>query len=84
MLFAVGHERWRNAWISQVIAYYFPKLVDLHNYTAANAIDQKTYNWNTLNEKVLLIDVDEHSVSVDQGLSLYQNHDEWREGSQSS
>lgn len=36
----------------QVVAYYFPKLVDLHNYTAANSVGQKTYNWKTLNEKV--------------------------------
>lgn len=37
---------------AQVVAYYFPKLVDLHNYAAANAVRQKVYNWNTLNEKV--------------------------------
>lgn len=37
---------------AQVVAYYFPKLVELHNYTAANAVEQKIYNWNTLNEKV--------------------------------
>lgn len=36
----------------QVVAYYFPKLVDLHNYAPANAVGQKVYNWNTLNEKV--------------------------------
>lgn len=37
---------------SKVVAYYFPKLVELHNYAAANSVAQKTYNWNTLNEKV--------------------------------
>lgn len=43
----------KNLWASaQVVAYYFPKLVDLHNYAAANAVRQKVYNWNTLNEKV--------------------------------
>eukprot|EP00752_Nemacystus_decipiens_P011596 g10298.t1 len=39
--------------VAEVVAYYFPKLVDLHNYAAANAVRQKVYNWNTLNEKVL-------------------------------
>ena len=37
-----------------MVAFYFPKLVDLHNYAAANAVRQKVYNWNTLNEKVCL------------------------------
>lgn len=36
----------------QVVAHYFPKLVELHNYTSANAVSQKIYNWKTLNEKV--------------------------------
>lgn len=40
------HER------AQVVANYFPKLVELHNYAAANAVDQKMYNWKTLNDKV--------------------------------
>lgn len=39
----------------QVVAHYFPKLVELHNYAAANAVGQKVYNWNTLNEKVILL-----------------------------
>ncbi len=49
-----GRHRF-NIYISigaQVVAYYFPKLVELHNYAAANAVRQKVYNWNTLNEKV--------------------------------
>lgn len=36
----------------QVVSYYFPKLVELHNYAAANATDQKIYNWKALNDKV--------------------------------
>ncbi|CAM9172978.1 unnamed protein product [Choristocarpus tenellus] len=39
--------------VAEVVAYYFPKMVELHNYAAANSLDQKMYNWNTLNEKVL-------------------------------
>lgn len=29
--------------------YYFPRLVDLHNYPPANSATQKYNNWNTLN-----------------------------------
>jgi hypothetical protein len=36
---------------AEIVAYYFPKLVDLHNYSAASSVTQKTYNWNTLNRK---------------------------------
>lgn len=35
--------------MSQVIAYFFPKIVELHNYSSSNSIDQKNYNWKTLN-----------------------------------
>lgn len=38
---------------AELVAHYFPKLVDLHNYSAANSVSQKEYNWNTLNQKVL-------------------------------
>jgi hypothetical protein len=34
---------------AEVVAFYFPKLVQMHNYSAANSIKQKQYNWNTLN-----------------------------------
>eukprot|EP00388_Colpodella_angusta_P001888 GDKJ01005867.1.p1 GENE.GDKJ01005867.1~~GDKJ01005867.1.p1 ORF type:complete len:249 (-),score=43.31 GDKJ01005867.1:62-787(-) len=38
---------------AEVVASFFPKLVDLHNYEAANSVQKKIYNWNTLNQKVL-------------------------------
>eukprot|EP01066_Platyproteum_vivax_P006468 Platyproteum_vivax@DN2264_c0_g1_i1.p1 len=38
--------------MAEIVAYYFPKLVDVHNYSPANCVVQKTYNWNTLNQKV--------------------------------
>ncbi|RHY28712.1 hypothetical protein DYB32_005762, partial [Aphanomyces invadans] len=38
---------------AEVIAYYFPKLVQMHNYSSANSLTQKQYNWGTLNTKVL-------------------------------
>ena len=39
--------------VAEVIAHYFPKMVQLHNYSAANSTPQKMYNWITLNQKVL-------------------------------
>ena len=33
--------------------HFLPHLVELHNYSAAHSVQQKTYNWNTLNTKVL-------------------------------
>lgn len=38
---------------AEVVAFYFPKLVQMHNYSAANSAAQKHYNWNTLNRKVI-------------------------------
>lgn len=32
--------------------HFHPKLVEIHNYSGANGFTQKTYNWNTLNQKV--------------------------------
>ncbi len=37
---------------AEVVKHYIPKLVDLHNYSAAHSVAQKLYNWNTLNLKV--------------------------------
>ena len=39
--------------MAEVLKQYFPKDVDLHNYSAAHSVSQKTYNFNTLNLKVL-------------------------------
>jgi len=39
--------------VAEVVSHYFPKIVQLHNYSAANSTPQKLYNWNTLNGKVL-------------------------------
>lgn len=36
---------------AEILHFYFPKLVQLHNYTPANSVQQKLYNWNTLNRK---------------------------------
>lgn len=37
---------------AELVNHHFPKLVDLHNYSAANSVSQKQYNWKTLNQKV--------------------------------
>lgn len=39
--------------LAEVVAAYFPHLVEVHNYPAANNTRQKIYNHETLNAKVL-------------------------------
>jgi hypothetical protein len=39
--------------LAEVIAFYFPRLVELHNYSQANSLDSKRYNFRTMNKKVL-------------------------------
>ena len=39
--------------ISEIIHFFYPKLVDLHNYSTANNSKQKMYNLTTLNQRVL-------------------------------
>ena len=39
--------------LAEIVKHFMPKLVDLHNYSAAHSVSQKTYNWNTLNVKAL-------------------------------
>lgn len=36
---------------AEVVKYFLPKLVDLHNYTPANSTQQKLSNWNVLNRQ---------------------------------
>lgn len=38
---------------AEIVNHYFPKIIEIHNYSAANSNVQKQYNWNTLNQKVL-------------------------------
>lgn len=39
--------------VSEIIGYYLPNLIDLHNYSSANSLEHKKSNWRTLNKKVL-------------------------------
>ncbi|GAW80358.1 conserved protein, unknown function [Plasmodium gonderi] len=38
--------------MAELVNICLPKFVELHNYSKANSINQKKYNWNRLNEKV--------------------------------
>ena len=38
--------------ISEVVHHFFPKLIELHNYSTTNSVSQKAYNWRTINQKV--------------------------------
>ena len=35
--------------VAEIVKHYFPKMVDIHNYSNANSMQQKMYNWETLN-----------------------------------
>lgn len=39
--------------MAEIVKHFFPKLVDLHNYSPAQSVAQKQYNWGTLDQKVL-------------------------------
>nr|XP_033796466.1 sperm flagellar protein 1-like [Geotrypetes seraphini] len=38
--------------VAEVVKYFLPKLVDMHNYVSANSTQQKLSNWGILNRKV--------------------------------
>lgn len=39
--------------MAEILKKYYPKLVDLHNYSHSNSLTKKIDNWCTLNKKVL-------------------------------
>ncbi len=39
--------------IAEIIKFFIPKIVELHNYASTNNMKNKRENWNTLNRKVL-------------------------------
>lgn len=39
--------------LAEVVAAYFPELVEIHNYSTANSVQQKIYNFEALNNRVL-------------------------------
>lgn len=38
--------------MAEILKFYFPKFVEIHNYPSASSSKQKLSNWNTLNLKV--------------------------------
>jgi hypothetical protein len=40
---------------AEVAKHFFPKLVELHNYSGANSMGQKLYNWNTLHRTSVVL-----------------------------
>jgi hypothetical protein len=38
--------------VAEIVKHFVPHIVELHNYSAAHSVSQKTYNWNTLNQKI--------------------------------
>ncbi|XP_006164028.1 sperm flagellar protein 1 isoform X2 [Tupaia chinensis] len=39
--------------VAEVVKFYFPKMVEMHNYVPANSLQQKLSNWGHLNRRVL-------------------------------
>lgn len=39
--------------MAETIHYYYPRLIEIHNYPATHSIKSKLANWKTLNTKVL-------------------------------
>ncbi|XP_012223119.2 sperm flagellar protein 1 [Linepithema humile] len=39
--------------MAEILKFYYPRYVELHNYVPANNYNTKKENWNTLNRKVL-------------------------------
>lgn len=38
--------------VAEIIKYYWPDIIDLHNYTPTTYLSSKIANWETLNIKV--------------------------------
>lgn len=39
--------------VAQILKTYFPKMVEMHNYSPQNSVQMKMMNWKVLNKKVL-------------------------------
>jgi len=39
--------------MAEIIHHFFPRIIELHNYSPAHSTSAKLYNWNTLNRKKL-------------------------------
>jgi hypothetical protein len=41
--------------VAEIIAHYYPKFVELHNYISTGSLETKLANWKTLNGMSVLI-----------------------------
>ena len=41
--------------MAELVAHFFPKVVELHNYSAQHSVHKKLYNWETLNSNLSLL-----------------------------
>ncbi|CAD8053258.1 unnamed protein product [Paramecium sonneborni] len=48
----IGRDFADGVLIAEIIQHYVPTIIDIHNYSMAHSVQQKQYNWNTLNTKV--------------------------------
>ncbi|CAD8061208.1 unnamed protein product [Paramecium sonneborni] len=48
----IGRDFADGVLIAEIIQHYVPAIIDIHNYSMAHSVQQKQYNWNTLNTKV--------------------------------
>ncbi|XP_060065570.1 sperm flagellar protein 1-like [Ylistrum balloti] len=60
--------------VAEVIKFYFPKMVDLHNYKTVSSTKQKRDNWSLLNRRVLKRLGMDLSDDVIRALANAENH----------
>ncbi|KAM3135138.1 hypothetical protein pb186bvf_012784 [Paramecium bursaria] len=48
----IGRDFADGVLMAEVVNHYIPRIVDIHNYSLAHSLQQKQYNWSTLNSKV--------------------------------
>jgi hypothetical protein len=41
--------------MAELIKHHIPKIVEIHNYSAASSATQKNYNWVTLNRIIFRV-----------------------------
>lgn len=51
--------------MAEVVRHFFPKVVQLHNYSAASSQKQKMYNWNTLQRNLFCFLLSSTDINVE-------------------
>lgn len=47
--FHICSQPYPSVLVAELIKFYFPKMVEMHNYVPANSLQQKLNNWGHLN-----------------------------------